>query len=113
MSNWPDVTVALVSALSGGVLIKFTERWLDRNQKRNEQEKLKRDELRGETSVLQTRIDQLRTENRAVEKEIDEFKEKYWKIYSEYQQFKVTVFGILIKNGIKPSDFFPNEFRDI
>lgn len=107
MSSWQDVSVAVVSALTGGAGIKIMEGWLTRNKNKSEQDKQFRDELRAEALGLREQLLKLKEELRQAEKELDEFKEKYWKIYSEYQQFKLTVYGILLQNGIKPADVIP------
>jgi chromosome segregation ATPase len=107
MSNWQDISVALVSALTGGGFIKIMESWLTRNKNKSEQDKQFRDELRAEAEGLRKQLDKLKDELRQAEKELDDFKEKYWKIYTEYQQFKLSVYGILLQNGIKPADVLP------
>jgi uncharacterized protein YlxW (UPF0749 family) len=107
MSNWQDIGVALVSALTGGGFIKLTESWLTRNKNRSEQDKQFRDELRGEAESLRKQIDALKVELKNAEKELDDFKEKYWKVYTEYKQFRFSVYAILLANGLDPKQVLP------
>lgn len=109
MSAWPDVLTAVIAAVSGGGLLKLVEAWLSRTKQKTEQDKQFRDELRAEAQSLREQIKGLKDELKTAEKELDEFKEKYWKIYTEYQQFKLEVYGILLKNGIKPDDVLPKD----
>lgn len=109
MSAWPDVLTAVLAAVSGGGLLKFVETWLSRSKQKTEQDKQFRDELRAEAESLRNQIKGLKDELKTAEKELDEFKEKYWQIFTEYQQFKLEVYGILMKNGIKPEDVMPRD----
>lgn len=102
-----DVIVALVSAITGGGLVRLLEVWLSKQKNKAEQDKLFRDELRSEGDALRARIKELKEELEAREKEVDEYKEKYWKIYTEYSQFKITVYSILVKHGLSPEDIMP------
>lgn len=111
MSTWQDVGVALISAATGGGFIKIMESWLSRNKQKSEQDRLFRDELRIEGDKLRKQIDGLKLELKDAENEIDDFKEKYWKVYTEYQQFRLSVYGILLQNGIKPTDVLPPEMK--
>lgn len=111
MNNWQDVLVALVSALTGGGFIKIMENWLSRSKQKSEQDKLFRDELRAEAVGLRKQLEELKNELKQAEDELDEFKKKYWQVYTEYQQFKFSVYGILLQNGIKPSDVLPPDFQ--
>jgi uncharacterized protein YlxW (UPF0749 family) len=113
MNNWQDVMVALLSAITGGGLIKFLESWLSRQKQKTEQSKMFRDELRTEAEGLRKQVDGLKTELKDTEKELDDFKKKYWKVYTEYRRFQLDVYGILLSNGIKPSDVMPNMMGDV
>lgn len=104
MSNWQDVLVALVSAITGGGLIKILESWLSRQKQKTEKDKQFRDELRGEAEGLRKQLENLKKELKDTEKELDDFKEKYWKIFTEYKQFQLEVYSILLANNIKPTD---------
>lgn len=108
MSNWQDVLVALVSAATGGGLIKILESWLSRQKQRSEQDKQFRDEMRSEAESLRKQLEDLKKELKDTEKELDDFKEKYWKIFTEYKQFQLEVYGILLANNIKPTEVLPN-----
>ena len=110
MSDWQDIGVALISALTGGGVIKLAESWLSRNKLKTEQDKQFRDELRSEAESLRKQLESLKLELKNTENELDSFKQKYWQIYSEYQQFKLSVYGILLANGIKPAEVLPPEF---
>lgn len=107
MSNWQDIIVALMSAITGGGLIKFLESWLSRQKQKNEQDRAFRDELRSEAATLHKQLEDLKKELQETEKELDEFKEKYWKVYTEYRKFQLDVYGILLEHGIKPSVVLP------
>lgn len=109
MSAWADVITAVVAAISGGGLLKIGEAWLSRSKQKTEQDKQFRDELRAEAQSLRDQIKSLKDELKDAEKELDDFKEKYWQIFTEYQQFKLEVYGILLKNGIKPEDVMPKD----
>lgn len=108
MNNWQDVLVAVMSAITGGGLIKFVESWLSRQKNKTERDKQFRDELRGEAEALRKQLEELKKELKETEKELDDFRKKYWKIYTEYRRFQLDVYGILLSNGIKPSDVMPN-----
>lgn len=107
MSNWQDIGVALISALTGGGFIKLMESWLTRNKQKSEQDKQFRDELRGEAESLRKQIESLKAELKNAEKELDDFKEKYWKVYTEYKQFRFSVYAILLANGLDPKQVLP------
>lgn len=105
MSNWQDIGIALVTALTGATGIKLIEAWLGRSKAKSEQDKMFRDELRTEAANLRIQLDALRAELKETEKELDGWKEKYWDIYMQYRTFKIEVQNILIQNGLSPDLF--------
>lgn len=116
MNNVQTILMAVGSAITGGGFLKFLEFWLNKSKQKNDQDKAFRDELRGETDRaradaerLRKEIDELKNELRAAEKELDDFKIKYWDVYMQYKQFQLTVYGILLQNGIKPDEVLPKD----
>lgn len=107
-----DVWKAVGAALAGGGLIKYVESWLNKSKYKAEADKADRDERRKEAEGLRTQIASLKEELRETEEEIDVWKVKYWKTYTEYQQFKLTVYRILILNGIDPEEVLPKDPED-
>jgi len=107
MNNMQTILTALLSALTGGGLLKFLEFWLTRSKQKTETDRSIRDELRASAEGLRREHDDLKKELKAVETELDAWKIKYWDTYMAYSQFKLQVLNILLQNGIKPEDVLP------
>lgn len=108
-----DIWKAIGAALAGGGLIKYVESWLNKSKYKSEADKADRDERRAEAEGLRNQITSLKKELQVTEEEIDVWKVKYWKIYTEYQQFKLTIYRILIQNGIDPEEVMPKDHEDL
>lgn len=106
MTTWPDIAIALVSAVTGGGLLKVFDTWLNRAKLKNETAKQSRDEAYRESESLRTQIKELKDEIKTTEASMDDWRAKYWDARTKYEVFKIKVAQLLIENGVSPSDLF-------
>lgn len=78
--------IALIGTVTGGVGVKFVERWLSRAQTRQAGEANMRDELRKEVDSLRAQLNEAREEERRLEALVDDWQGKYYDLRDEKQQ---------------------------
>jgi hypothetical protein len=103
VTTWPDIVIMLISAATGGGLLKIVDTWLNRAKMKSDSAKQLRDEAREEASALKTEVNYFRDRMREKEKEIDDWRTKYWDVFMQYKTFQLKVGQILIDNGISPN----------
>jgi hypothetical protein len=103
VSTWPDVVVMLISAATGGGLLKVFDTWLTRAKLKNETARQLRDEAREEANSLKNEVNYFREKMREKEKDIDDWRKRFWDLDMEYRMFKLTVSNLLIKAGYDPT----------
>lgn len=109
IAGWSDIAIALISAATGGGLLKIVDTWLNRAKLKNETAKQLRDEAKEETVALKTEVNYWKDKVREAEKDIDSWKAQYWKIFTDYKLFQLKVGQILIDNGISAKDLLKDE----
>lgn len=109
METWPDIIVALISAVTGGGLIKLGDTWLNRVKLKNETAKQIRDEARTEASSLKTEVNYYKDQLREKEKEIDDWRKRFWDLDMEYRMFKLRVSALLIQAGYDPNTLLKDD----
>lgn len=103
VTTWPDIVIMLISAATGGGLLKIVDTWLTRAKIKNEGAKQLRDEAREEANTLKNELNYFREKLREKEKDIDDWRKKFWDLDMEYRMFKLTVSALLIKAGYDPN----------
>lgn len=106
MTQWPEVWIALISAVTGGGLLKLADIWFNRQKIRNDNAKQLRDETRIEVTELRQQIKDLDEKIKTKNDEIDNWRKQYWDVYMSYKTFQMEVSQILINNGISMKDLF-------
>jgi hypothetical protein len=106
MTAWPDIIVALISAITGGGLLKLADTWLNRAKQKSETAKQLRDEAREEASSLKNEVNYFKDKVKEKEREIDEWRTKYWDVFMQFKTFQLEVGQILINHGIAPNTIF-------
>jgi hypothetical protein len=102
----------LISAATGGGLLKIFDTWLTRAKMKSENAKQLRDEAKEEANVLKNEVNYFKDKVREKEKEIDEWRNKYWDVFMSYKTFQLKVGQILIDNGISPYALLKEEDYD-
>ena len=83
ISQLPAGFWAVLSTLAGGVVLKITEKWLNKNKEAREN----RDELRTEIEKMRTRIDKL-------EEEADDWRKRYYLNEEEIAILRAFIRGL-------------------
>ncbi len=109
MAGWGDIVIALISAATGGGLLKIVDTWLNRAKIKNETAKQLRDEAKEETAALKTEVTYWKDKVKEAEKDIDHWKAEYWRIFTDYKLFQLKVGQILIDNGISAKDLLKDD----
>ncbi len=106
ITSWSDIAIPLVSAVTGGGLLKVFDTWLNRAKLKNEKAKQSRDEAYRESESLRNQIRDLKEEMKSIETSADDWRAKYWDARTKYEVFKIKVAQLLIESGVSPSDLF-------
>jgi hypothetical protein len=99
----------LISAATGGGLLRIVDTWLTRSKLKNDASKQLRDEARAEATSLKEELNYFREKLREKEKDIDDWRKKFWDLDTEYRMFKLTVGALLIKAGYDPNTLFKDD----
>ena len=103
---WSEIIIALVSAVTGGSLLKVFDTWLNRAKLKNDKAKQSRDEAYRESESLRSQIKDLKEEMKTIETTADDWRAQYWDARTRYEIFKIKVAQLLLENGVSPSDLF-------
>jgi len=114
MGSWGEVLIAVVSAISGGGLLKYLEMWLGRTKQKTDLNKEFRDEYRSDIQSLRDDVKSMKTELAAEKKsrETAEHNADWWRDYAQdvvikFRFFQLDIKEVLKNNGIDiPEDKF-------
>lgn len=83
--------IALIGTVFAGVGLEAIKSLFSRGQKRSDEAKSMREELRKEGEALKLEASNLREEMRQIEKELDLWKEKYFVLLQQYLEIKAQL----------------------
>lgn len=98
--GWLEITLALVSAVFGGGLLKIADTMINKNKVKFDQNAAWRSEFRTDMDILRKEFKDLQVDFRAERKAREDAEDTTDRLRYEFERFKIQMYKVLTDNRI-------------